>query len=341
VRPLDRLPSIKAKLGVVIVAGVAVTVLVVGAGTRADVSPFVSGLAAGSLSLVMVQLLARGMTSPLREMVAATRAMARGDYGRRVTATSRDEVGDLARSFNAMAAELAEVDRMRRDLVANVSHELRTPITALQAGLENLVDGVEPPGPEQLRTMLRQVERLGRLVTQLLDLSRLESGAIPLQRRSFEVRRVLEDAVDESRLHAPDVEVSVAVAEPGLAADGDPERVHQVLANLLENAVRHSPAGGRIEVSARSERGPGRGVPEDWVAIEVCDEGPGIPDEEANRVFERFYRADSARSSSHGGAGLGLAIARWIVDLHGGDIRAERRVPTGCRMVVLLPAAVR
>ncbi|MGH9034563.1 MAG: sensor histidine kinase [Acidimicrobiia bacterium] len=340
-RPLDRLPSIKAKLGVVIVAGVAVTVLVVGGGARAGVSPVISALAAGGLSMVMVQLLARGMTSPLREMAAATRAMARGDYRRPVTATSRDEVGELARAFNAMAAELAEVDRMRRDLVANVSHELRTPITALQAGLENLVDGVEPPGPEQLRTMLRQVERLGRLVTQLLDLSRLESGAIPLQRRPFEVRPVLEDAVDESRLHAPDVEVSVAVTEAGLSADGDPERVHQVLANLLENAVRHSPAGGRVEVSARSERGPGRGIPEDWVAIEVCDEGPGIPEEEANRVFERFYRADTARSSSHGGAGLGLAIARWIVDLHGGDIRAERRVPTGCRMVVLLPAAGR
>jgi len=333
VRPLDRLPSIKAKLGVVIVAGVAVTVVVVGGGARAGVSPVISALAAGGLSMVMVQLLARGMTSPLREMAAATRAMARGDYGRRVTATSRDEVGELARSFNAMAAELAEVDRMRRDLVANVSHELRTPITALQAGLENLVDGVEPPGPEQLRTMLRQVERLGRLVAQLLDLSRLESGAIPLQRRTFEVRPVLEDAVDESRLHAPDVEVSVAVTEPGLSADGDPERVHQVLANLLENAVRHSPVGGRVEVSAHSERGR--------VAIEVCDEGPGIPEEEANRVFERFYRADTARSSSHGGAGLGLAIARWIVDLHGGDIRAERRAPTGCRMVVLLPAAGR
>ncbi len=339
-RPLDRLPSIKVKLGVVIVAGVAVTVVVVGGGARAGISPVISALAAGGLSMVMVQLLARGMTSPLREMAAASRAMARGDYGRRVTATSRDEVGDLARSFNAMAAELAEVDRMRRDLVANVSHELRTPITALQAGLENLVDGVEPPGPEQLRTMLRQAERLGRLVAQLLDLSRLESGALPLQRRPFEVRPVLEDAVDESRLHAPDVEVSV-VSEPGLAADGDPERVHQVLANLLENAVRHSPAGGRVEVSARAERGAGRGVPEDWVAIEVCDEGPGIPEEEANRVFERFYRADSARSSSHGGAGLGLAIARWIVDLHGGDIRAERRTPTGCRMVVLLPAAAR
>jgi signal transduction histidine kinase len=328
-RPLDGLPSIKFKLGAVIVAAVAVTVVVVETGVRAGVSPVISAIAAGSLSVAMVQVLARGMTSPLREMAAATRVMARGEYGRRVTATSRDEVGELVRAFNAMAAELAEVDRMRRDLVANVSHELRTPITALQAGLENLVDGVEPPGPEQLRTMLKQVERLGRLVAQLLDLSRLESGALPLQRRPFEVRPLLEEAADESRLHAPHVQVSVAVDEPGLWADGDPERVHQVVANLLENAVRHSPAGGRVEVRAHPDRGR--------VAIEVLDEGPGIPEEEASRVFERFYRVDSARSSSHGGAGLGLAIARWIVDLHGGDIRAERRAPTGCRMIVLLP----
>ncbi|HYT40604.1 MAG TPA: ATP-binding protein [Acidimicrobiia bacterium] len=332
-RPLDGLPSIKWKLGAVIVAAVAVTVVVVDFGVRAGVSPILSALAAGSLSILMVQVLARGMTSPLREMASATRAMAQGDYGRRVTSTSRDEVGELARAFNAMAAELAETDRMRRDLVANVSHELRTPITALQAGLENLVDGVEPPGPEQLRTMLKQAERLGRLVTQLLDLSRLESGAIPLQRSNFKVLPVLEDAADESRLHAPHVQVSVSVDDPELAADGDPERVHQVVANLLENAIRHSPAGGRVEVRARPDRGR--------VAIEVLDEGPGIPEEEASRVFERFYRADTARSSSAGGAGLGLAIARWIVDLHGGDIRAERRTPTGCRMVVLLPGAAR
>jgi signal transduction histidine kinase len=332
VRPLDRLPSIKIKLGAVIVAAVAVTVLVVSVGVRAEVSPVVSAIAAGGLSLGMVQLLARGMTSPLREMAAATRAMAQGDYARRVTATSRDEVGELARAFNAMAGELAEADRMRRDLVANVSHELRTPITALQAVLENLVDEVEPLSPETLRTMLRQVERLGRLVTQLLDLSRLESGAIPLQRQAFELRPVLEEAAGESRLHAPpEVEVEVAVESPGLVADGDPERVHQVVANLLENAVRHSPAGGRVRVTARPDRGR--------VAIEVTDEGPGIPEEEANRVFERFYRADPARASADGGAGLGLAIARWIVDLHGGEIRAERRRPHGCRMVVVLPGA--
>ena len=228
-----------------------------------------------------------------------------------------------------MAADLALVDHLRRDLVANVSHELRTPITALQATLENLVDGVEPPAPEVLATMLRQVERLGRLVAQLLDLSRLEAGTVPLQRCRFDVRSLLEDAARESHLHAPATPVEIDVAEPGLAAEGDPERVHQVVANLLDNAVRHSPPGAAVAL--RAERAGG------GVAIEVCDEGPGIPPHEVDRVFERFYRADAARSQHDGGAGLGLAIARWIVELHGGDIRPESNEPHGCRMVVVLP----
>jgi signal transduction histidine kinase len=329
VRPLDPLSSIKMKLGAVIVAAVAVTVLVVSVTTGAGASPVVSALVAGALALGLVQVLAHGMTSPLREMAAAAAAMARGDYGRRVTASSHDEVGELARAFNGMATQLAEVDRVRRELVANVSHELRTPITALQAVLENLVDGVEPADPEILRTMLRQVERLGTLVAQLLDLSRLESGAVPLQRRPFDLRPLLEDAAGETRLHTTDVEVAVSVDPPGATADGDPERVHQVVANLLDNAVRYSPPGGRVELRASRSRSS--------VTIEVCDEGPGIPEQDSTRVFERFYRADAARSSTEGGAGLGLAIARWIVDLHGGEIRAEARQPHGCRMVVVLP----
>jgi signal transduction histidine kinase len=332
VRPLDRLWSIKVKLGAVIVAAVTVTVIALFAGFRAGVHPMVTVPVAAVIALGMVQFLARGMTSPLREMAGAAAAMARGDYGRRVTATSRDEVGELARAFNAMAAELAEVDRVRRDLVANVSHELRTPISALQAVLENMLDGVEHADPDTLRTMLAQVERLGRLVTQLLDLSRLESGVMPLQRRRFEVADVLEDVAMLSRLHAPEVEVRVAVDGP-LPADGDPERVHQVVANLVENAVRYSPPGGRVDLRAFAAPS--------GVAISVEDEGPGIPPEEATRVFERFYRVDAARSSSRGGAGLGLAIARWIVDLHGGAIRAEQRIPRGCRMVVVLPAGGR
>jgi signal transduction histidine kinase len=331
-RPLDPLPSIKIKLSALIVGAVGVTVFVFWFGVRIiGLWPSISGIFAAIVALVCVWFVARGLTVPLREMAEATQAMARGDYTRRVSDTSQDEIGRLARAFNRMAAELAETDRVRRDLVANVSHELRTPLTALQATLENLVDGVATADPQTLRTMLAQVERLGRLVTQLLDLSRLEAGTVPLDRQDFAVAPLLAHAVREQELHAPGVVIGMTVEEEGLAADGDPERVHQVVANLLENAVRHSPAGGAVEVRARrSERG---------VTIEVIDEGPGIPDQDANRVFERFYRADSARATSDGGAGLGLAIARWIVDLHGGEIHPERREPHGCRMVVTLPGA--
>ena len=332
-RPLDRLQSIKVKLGLLIVVATLSTgisvVLAVRLGLRAKVGVGLATLAA----LALVQLLAHGMTSPLRQMAAAADAMAAGDYGATltVTATSRDEVGQLARAFTRMAADLAEVDRQRRDLVANVSHELRTPIAGLQARLENLVDGVEAPDPEVLATMLRSVERLGRLVSDLLDLSRLESGSFPIAGRPFPVADVVEDAVEEARLHAGSVSVLVDVVGDPLA-NGDPERVHQVLANLLENAVRHSPVAGTVVVRARPS-------PETHqVRIEVTDQGPGIPPAERDRVFERFYRADRARSSSDGGSGLGLAIARGLVELQDGAIRAEGSDAGGCVMVVDLPA---
>ena len=330
-RPLDPFPSIKLKLGFVIAAAVGATVFVFWVFLHLGVWPSVSGILAAIVAMGLVWFLSRGLTSPLREMAAAADAMAKGDYSRRVTATSRDEVGALARAFNAMAAELAETDRQRRDLVANVSHELRTPIAALQVQLENLVDGVSNPDPATFRVMLAQVERLGRLVKQLLDLSRLESGAMPLERSQFRVEPLLTHAVREQQLHGAPVAVEVLVEPTDLTADGDPERVHQVVANLLENAVRYTPIGGTVEVQARRS--------ESGVVIEVLDEGPGIPDDERTRVFERFYRADAARAVSDGGAGLGLAIARWIVDLHGGDIRPEPRQPQGCRMVVTLPVA--
>jgi signal transduction histidine kinase len=333
-RPLDRLQSIKVKLGVVIVSTVAGTVIVLAIGFRLGWSLELRTLVAAVIALAIVQFLARGMTSPLREMAVAASAMARGDYGRRVTASSRDEVGELARAFNAMAAELADVDRMRRDLVANVSHELRTPIGALQALLENLVDGVEPPHPAALRTALIQTERLGRLVQQLLDLSRLESGALALRPAPFPVRPLLEQATRECELGenftTRPVWLRVSVQPGDLRAVGDAERMHQVISNLLENAVRHSPTDGRVWLSAHA-------ATDGVTTIEVADEGPGIPVAEAERVFDRFHRVDAARAARDGGTGLGLAIARWIVDAHGGTIAVREREPHGCRVVVELP----
>jgi signal transduction histidine kinase len=333
-RPLDRLQSIKVKLGVVIVSTVAGTVIVLAIGFRLGWSLELRTLVAAVIALAIVQILARGMTSPLREMAAAASAMARGDYGRRVTASSRDEVGDLARAFNAMAAELADVDRMRRDLVANVSHELLTPLGALQALLEHLVDGVEPPDRAALRTALFQTERLGRLVQQLLDLSKLESGALALRPAPFPIRPLLEQATRECELgenfHAHPVWLRVSVQPGDLRAVGDVERMHQVINNLLENAVRHSPTDGRVWLSAHA-------ATDGVTTIEVADEGPGIPVAEAERVFDRFHRVDAARAARDGGTGLGLAIARWIVDAHGGTIAVREREPHGCRVVVELP----
>jgi signal transduction histidine kinase len=329
-RPLERLESIKLKLGLVIVAAVLMTVVITELGLLWDVNTFIRVSAAVVFALLLGQLLARGMTSPLREMAHAATEMAAGNYSRRVPQTSKDEVGDLARAFNVMSSELAEIDRVRRDLVANVSHELRTPISALQARLENLIDGVEQPDPDVLRAMLAQVGRLGRLVKQLLDLSRLEAGTVPLDRQRFPVRRLLDEVAREARLHDPHALVEVDTPA-SLVVDGDAERLHQVVANLVVNALRHSPPDEPVRLIARSEQGR--------VAIEVADRGPGIDPAEAQRVFERFYRPDAARSATDGGAGLGLAIARWIVDLHGGTIRPEPNHPHGCRMVITLPAA--
>jgi signal transduction histidine kinase len=331
IRPLDRLPTLRLRLAILIAASVTVTDAVFYVGVKVtNVWPGVIGALSALCALGFVWMFSRGTLEPLREMARASEAIARGALSTRVTPVSRDEIGRLAESFNQMAAELEATDHVRRDLVANVSHELRTPIAALQVKLENIIDGVEEPDAETLEVMRAQVERLGRLVVQLLDLSRLESGILPLERREFAVGPMLEDAVRESRLAVPNAQIDLEVDPPDLVLDADPERLHQVIANLVANAVRHSPVGAPITVGAHSHNGS--------VCIEVVDEGPGIPAGDAQRVFERFYRSDYARSSRDGGAGLGLSIARWIVDLHGGDIHPESREPHGCRMVVTLPA---
>ena len=328
-RPLDRLRSIKVKLGLLVVASCALAsfstwygVVVLGWWPRYTLPVAVL------LALGVTQLLAHGMTSPLRELTAAARAMARGDHGRRVTATSRDEVGEAARAFNRMAEDLEQVDRSRRELVANVSHELRTPVAALQAVLENVVDGVTPPDPATLRAALAQVERLGTLVRELLDLSRVEAGQVPLQRQDVRLAELVEAAVAEARLADRGVTYDVRVEPPGATVRADPARLHQVVANLLDNASRHSPPQGVVTVRAR--------VGDDGTSLSVGDQGPGIPPEERERVFERFTRGGTA-GPHDGGTGLGLAIARWAVDLHGGRIAVADTGGNGCRIDVALP----
>ncbi len=315
-RPLDPLRSFKLKISLIV--GIVLTVASItfwfGAGWQFRYAL----LAALVMSLAATQVLAHGMTSPLREMTAAAKAMARGDYSTRVRATSRDEVGQLAEAFNTMSTDLEATDTYQRELIGNVSHELKTPITALRAVLENLVDGITEPDPATLAVALRQTEKLGELVTELLDLSRLEGGVLPLRPECFGVCGFLDAATSER------AGVRVDVEPPDLEVSADWSRLMQVLVNLVDNASRHAPAGTEVSVSARATT--------DGVRFEVVDEGPGITEEERRSVFDRFTRGGAA----DGGTGLGLAIARWATELHGGTIEVLDRTP-GCHIRVEIP----
>ena len=364
VRPLDPLRSLKIKLGVLVAATVTAAVLITWLGLQASLGPSRTFPLAIILSLLVTQLLARGMTSPLREVTEAVQAMADGDYTRRVRATSSDEVGQLAHAFNRMAEDLASVEQTRRDLIANVSHELRTPIAALQAQLENMVDGVVQPTPAALEQAHAQTERLTRLVTYLLDLSRIEAGASALNVGTIAVGDFLEDCAEDLSMvdAAKDLHYVIDVTPDDLAIEGDAERLHQVVMNLLQNAIRHSPPGGVVRLDAY----PVDGTKGSDVVLEVSDEGPGIAAADRERIFQRFVRGtgsgpqgtrreagrdDRGRSApgealdgtdggtvgSSGGTGIGLAIVRWAVELHGGHVQvvdSER----GATMRVTLPA---
>ncbi|MEE2035315.1 DUF4173 domain-containing protein [Rhodococcus sp. CC-R104] len=327
-RPLDGVSSIKVKIGLLVVVSIVAAVVVLQVGGRAGVPGWLTLPVTLAVALGVTQWPARGMTSPLREMTCAAGKMATGDYSVRVTATSADEVGRLARAFNTMAADLATADQQRRQLVATVSHELRTPLAAQRALLENLVDGVVRPDDAALQTALAQSERLSALVGDLLDVSRVDGGAVPLHLASVSVADLLDRAVAEAAVGTRTVVFETSVEPSDLVVRADGARLAQVVANLLDNAVRHSPPGGIVRLRAEVEEN-------DRWSLEVTDHGPGIPAGQVRKVFARFGVGDD----SSGGTGLGLAIAGWVCQLHGGSITALPPADggTGARIRVMLP----
>ena len=326
-RPLDPVGSIKIKIGLLVALSILVAAVVLQVGNRAGVPAWLTLPVTLAAALSVTQWLARGMTAPLREMTTAAGRMARGDYSSRVTATSADEVGQLGRAFNTMVADLATADQQRRELVATVSHELRTPLAGQRALLENLVDGVVQPDDAALEAALAQSERLSALIEDLLDASRVDGGAVRLDLAELRVAELLENAVREAGIGGRPVRYEVSVQPLDLHVQADTPRLQQVVANLLDNASRHSPADGVVRVSAQE-------VEADRWTLEVVDQGPGIPAERSEVIFARFGTADP----SGGGTGLGLAIARWVCELHGGTISAlPPEAGSGARIRAELP----
>jgi len=278
--------------------------------------------------------LSRAVANPLRRLTGAARAVAGGDLDQEVPVTSRDEVGELSRTFNDMTARLRAARQMQTDFVANVSHELRTPLTAVKGTVETLRDGaVDDPEVRDrfLETVERETDRLIRLVNDLLVLSRADSAALDLRREEIDLSALVEETAGKlaSRAGARDVRI-VVDAQPGVRAPADRDRIEQVLVNLLDNAIKYSPPGRTVRVRAVSGS-------DDSVRVEVEDEGIGIPPGELARIGERFYRADRARSRTEGGSGLGLAIARALVEAHGGQLWLESEPGRGTTASFTLP----
>jgi signal transduction histidine kinase len=233
-----------------------------------------------------------------------------------------------------MADSLEKAERLRQEMTADIAHELRNPLAVMQARVEAVIDGVYPPSAESLEPVLEQSKLLNRLVDDLRTLALVDAGQLELEITDVDLNLLAQRVVDGHQTHAMAAEVELRASIPAgktIQTCGDAARLQMVLGNLLSNALRHTPAGGEVVVSLAG------GSEGEWTRIEVKDSGEGIPEESLPYVFERFYRADRARSRQAGGSGLGLSIARKLVEAHGGKIRANNRPEGGALIVVELP----
>jgi len=301
---------------------------------RMNLFLLLAGLLACGLGILLGLAFSRQLTAPLAWLTAATHRIAQGDLSQRVPETGSEEMADLGRAFNRMAADLSEAERLRRNLVADVAHELRTPMSVLQGNLRAILDDVYPLEPAEIASLYDETRILSRLVDDLHELALVEAGQLPLHMQPVDLAGVIQTTVANMAVVAESGEVGLDVdLAAGLPpVQADPDRLAQVLRNLLANALRHTPAGGRVTISAGSS-------PDEpsLVRIIVTDTGEGIAPEDLPYVFDRFWRADPSRSRDRGGAGLGLTIARQLVEAHGGRITVASEPGQGSRFTFTLP----
>ncbi len=297
--------------------------------TSVNQSLLVAALGGAVLAFLLGLIIARTLTHPLRSLTAATRAVAQGQLKQQVPVSSADELGELAKAFNQMSAELAQANQSRRQMTADIAHDLRNPLTVIGGYLESLQDQKLEPTPERFEILQAEVKHLQRLVEDLRVLSLAESGDLLLNRQTIDIRGMLarvaaayQHQADKQGIHFT-VEVKPGVTNSNV----DPERMEQVLGNLVSNALRYTPKGG--EICLRADRSGGK------LILEVKDTGSGIAPEILPHIFERSYRGDPSRSGNE--SGLGLAIARSIIELHGGTIQVESSSGKGSLFRIIIP----
>jgi len=293
-----------------------------------------SGAAALALAFIVVYFISYRLARPLKDMAHATQQYARGDFGYRVQTAEDNELRQLAEAFNSMAISLATLESSRRSFVANVSHELKTPMTSIGGFIDGMLDGTIPGEQHRkyLELVSEEVKRLSRLVTGMLNLSKIEDGELQLNLKPFDINELLFTTIlrFEQIISREKLELAGLDALEPVVLSGDRDMLTQVFYNLIDNAVKFTPPGGRLEFDARTDK--------DTYAFTLRNTGVGIPPEELARIFERFYKTDKSRSFDVKGAGLGLYLARTIVKMHGGTISAASDGETYAQFTVELPA---
>ncbi|MCK4274412.1 MAG: HAMP domain-containing protein [Dehalococcoidales bacterium] len=290
-----------------------------------------AGLLAVGIALLLTFILSRRILAPVKALSSAAREFGKGNFSRRVDSKGKGEVGELARSFNSMADNLEHTERLRRDMVADVAHELRTPLSNLRGYLEAIKDAVIKPDEATIHSLNEEASTLSRLIDDLQELSLADAGELKLIIQPEDVSRLIKETVTalQAKAAAKGLTISADLPDGLPEVNIDSHRIRQVLHNLLENAVAHTGQGGRITVTARHR--------DDKVYISVADTGEGIPADDLPMVFERFYRVDKSRARATGGSGLGLTIARRLVEAHGGTIDVESQPGQGSTFTFTLP----
>ena len=288
-------------------------------------------LIAVTIGLVMTFFLSRRILAPVRVLSTAAHRLGQGDFSQRVEVDDKGEIGELAGTFNSMAADMERAEQLRRNMVADVAHELRTPLSNLMGYLEAVRDGLVAPTNSTIHSLNEEASLLFRLVDDLQELSQAEAGELNIVMESKDISELITQSTDavRGRAKAKGLSLSVELPKKLPTVRIDSHRIAQVLRNLLENALVHTAAGDAITVTANEKDG--------WIEISVIDTGEGIKDEELQNIFERFYRVDRSRSRATGGGGLGLTIARRLVEAHGGRITAQSEPGKGSRFTFTVP----
>lgn len=269
------------------------------------------------IAFILISYTSKRISNPLKEMSIATEKMAKGDFSTKINVVDDDEIGDLAKSFNIMSSELGRMDNARKEFVANVSHELRSPLSTIQGYIDGVVDGTIPAEKSKFYLEIAQKEtrRMSRLISELLDITKMESGAFPLNISEFDINELIRLTIIkmEARISDKDLMVKVDFESDKEIVEADKDKIEQVLTNLIDNAIKFSNPGGYIHVSTEKVR--------EKVHVKVQNKGKTIPPDEIDHIWDRFYKVDKARSGSPG-VGLGLYIVRSIINLHNEDIWA-------------------